>query len=284
MKYPLLFSLALACAAPLSAQIVVSGYMANPAGTDSPYEYVQLIATQDINFASTNYSVVWANNGTAVANGWTAGGTVSYGFNLTSGSVTAGSVFYVGGSGELINGSGSTDISSATWIRTINTGTTGGDGFGTAASGGPMGNGGTQADGIAVFSGLTASLTSTTTPVDAVFFGSGVGTAKPATGGYTLPNNDHYSSAQGTFGNGTNTFVFSDPAGSQYTSLTGTFNTQTNNWDTARTSALTTFTSATAMSALAPNISFVPEPSTAAAFLGVLALAGAWVRRRAVRA
>ena len=48
-----------------NGQIVISGFEANPAGTDSPYEYVQLKATQAIDFSVTNYSVVFANNGTA---------------------------------------------------------------------------------------------------------------------------------------------------------------------------------------------------------------------------
>ena len=182
-----------------NGQIVISGFEANPAGTDSPYEYVQLKATQAIDFSVTNYSVVFANNGTATSNGWIAGGSLTYGFNLTSGTVAAGDVFYVGGSGKLINGAGSTDISGATWIRWINTGNTPGDGFGNAATSGVMGNGTANADGIAVFAGLTSSLATTSVPVDAVFYGTAVGTAKPATGGYTMPDNDYYSTSQGTY-------------------------------------------------------------------------------------
>ncbi|MEI6862245.1 MAG: hypothetical protein WCL04_08340, partial [Verrucomicrobiota bacterium] len=72
---------AFAGAIPLSAQILISGYLGNPASNDSPFEYVQLVATQAIDFSSTNFSVVWANNGTATSNGWIAGGALSYGFN-----------------------------------------------------------------------------------------------------------------------------------------------------------------------------------------------------------
>ena len=47
------------------SQVFISGYMANPNGSDSSFEYVQLISTQDIDFSVTPYSVVWSNNGTA---------------------------------------------------------------------------------------------------------------------------------------------------------------------------------------------------------------------------
>ncbi len=272
---------AVVCAIPSHAQILVSGYLANPASTDSPFEYVQLVATQAIDFSVTNFSVVWANNGTATSNGWIAGGAVSYGFNLTSGSVARGGVFYVGGSGKLINGSGSTDISSGNWIRTINTGTTAGDGFGTAASVGVMDNGGGSAGGIAVFTGLTGAITASTTPIDAVFYGTAIGTAKPASGGYTLPDNDRYASAQGTFGNGTNTFLFSDPASAQFTSLVGSFDPENNIWVTARTSTLITLTASSAFSKIDSGLMVVPEPSAYATIFGAVAFGGVvWSRRR----
>lgn len=215
------------------AQILISGYMANPPSTDAPYEYVQLVATQAINFAVTPYSLVWNNNGTAASAGWAAGAALSYKFDITTGSVTAGQVFYVGGSGKLINGAGSTDISSLTWVRTINNGTTAGDGLGTANASGNFGNGGTNADGVAVFSGTTVM--ANTIPIDAVFFGTGIGTANPATGGYVLPTNDLYNNGQGTFGDGTNTFIFADPAGGAFIKFSGTYNTISSTWTTART-------------------------------------------------
>ncbi len=229
----------------MAAKLVISGYMANPAGTDSPYEYLQVIATQAIDFAATPYTVVWANNGTAIANGWVSGAALTYGFSINSGSLAAGQVAYLGGSGKLINGIGTTDISAANWLKTINTGTTAGDGFGTAATGGPLGNGGANADGIAIFDVPVASITNTTVPIDAVFFGTSVGTANPATGGYVLPTNDIYNNAQGTFGDGTNTTLFPDPAGGAFTKLTGTYNAVTGTWTTPRTA--TTVTNPTAL-------------------------------------
>ena len=261
--------------------IVISGYIANPAGTDSPHEYVQFKATQAIDFASTNYSVVFANNGTATSGGWIAGGTVTYGFTLSSGSVAAGDVFYVGGSGKLINGAGSTDISSATFIRTIDTASVAGDSFGTAASGGVLGNGGGNADGIAVFSGAASSLTASTVPVDAIFFGTGVGSAKPVTGGYTVPTSDLYNNTQGTFGNGTNTAIFGDPASGAYTRLSGTYDTVSETWTTARTGSFVTLTANSTLSDITSAISVtaVPEP-TAIALVGLGSLM-ALRRRRA---
>src|SRR5688572_26201036 len=114
------------------AQLLISEYLANPSGTDSPLEFVELVATENINFALTPYSVVFGNNGTATANGWVAGGDVTYGFSITSGSVSRGDVVYVGGSSMAPTG---------TKLRVIDTATTPGDGFGNAATG-VLGNGG----------------------------------------------------------------------------------------------------------------------------------------------
>ena len=232
-------------------QIVISGYHANPAGTDSPYEYVQLKATQAIDFSVTPYSVVFNNNGTPSANGWAAGGALTYKFNLTSGTVAIGDVFYVGGSGKLINGSATLDISTETWIRSIATGTTAGDGFGNSNSTGVLGNAGTTADGIAVFSGTT--VISTTVPVDAVFFGSTVGASMvPGSGGYVMPNNDRYSNAT-VMGAGSNTYLFVDNSGSgAYSKLTGTYNTTSGTWTTPRTGTI--ITNPTLLSQIASGI------------------------------
>ena len=240
------------------AQIIITGYMANPASTDAPYEYVQLIATQAINFSTTPYSLVWNNNGVATSAGWAAGAAISYKFDLTAGSVSAGQVFYVGGSGKLINGAGSADISGLTWIRAINNGTTSGDGgVGTANASGTFGNGGANADGIAVFSGTT--VTSSTIPVDAIFLGTGVGTAKPASGGYVLPTNDIYNNLQGTFGNGTNITFFSDPASGAFIKLSGTYNAVNSTWTTPRTAS--TIASPTQVSDLNTSFTVVlPTP------------------------
>jgi hypothetical protein len=60
--------------------IVIAGFMPDVEGGDAPYEYVQLMATRDINFAETPFSVVVTNNANASAptgapvNGWGTGG------------------------------------------------------------------------------------------------------------------------------------------------------------------------------------------------------------------
>lgn len=253
--------------------IVISGYLADTAGNDNPFEYVQLKATQSIDFSVTPYSVVWASNGTASTNGWVEGFASStsftYGFDLSSGTVAPGGVFYVGGSGKTIDGSGSTDISGQNWIRAINTSTTGGDGgLGNAstAAGGVMGNGAT-ADGLAVFGGPISSLTATTIPVDALFYGTMVNTALPPTppgGGYTVSDNDHYSSSA-VFGNPSspnNTFLFPDTPTNGYTQLTGTYDLANNTWDVPRTGSIITLSKTSSLSSIDSQITLaVPEPS-----------------------
>lgn len=261
-----------------SAQIVISGYIANPAGFDSPFEYVQLVATQSIDFSTDNFSVVFGNNGTATAAGWVNGAGLTYGFNLTAGTVAVGETFYVGGSGMLINGAGSTDISSEKFIRTINTATTNGDGFGNFNTGGVLGNGGVNADGIAVFGGLTTVLTSSTVPLDSLFFGTGIGAALVNGGvdGYQLAVNDLYAGGKLQ----SNSFLFSDPTNGGYSQLTGTYDLNTSTWTTART--LTTVASPTTLSDIASDITLtpVPEPATVLGFSALMLGAVGYVRRK----
>jgi|GEM_PF-3232387 len=255
------------------AKILISGYMANPAGNDSIYEYVQLVATTDTDFSVTPYTLIWNNNGTATSAGWTAGGALTYAFSITSGSVTAGQVFYVGGSGKLINGVGTTDISSATWVKTINVQTTAGDSGGSViagtagGTGGTLGNGGSNADGIAIFNVGIASITSSTVPEDAVFFGTGLGSAVVSSGtaGYQLPVNDRYSGGKLQF----TSYIFGDPASGGFTRLTGTFDVTTDTWTTARTGTIVS--SPTTLSAISSAITLsglAAEPTTHASGVG----------------
>ncbi len=225
-------------ALPASAQtpgMVISEYLANPAGTDSPLEYVELVATRPIDFTVTPYTVVFANNGTATTNGWRAGAALTYAFAITTGNVAAGDVVYVGGSSMAPVG---------TKLRTIDTGTTAGDGaIGNANATGVLGNGGTNADGIAVFDVAVASLTSSTVPVDAIFLGTGTGTAvvSGGTAGYELPVNDRYTGGklQST------SFFALDPVSGTPTHATGTLNTGSGVWTTTRTWANTAATAGT---------------------------------------
>ena len=261
------------------AGIVISGYMANPGGTDGNNEYVQLVATRDIDFAATNFSVVFANNNSATGLGWTASGALTYGFNLTGGSVTTGQTFYVGGTGQVLNGTtNTTSLSSLAWIRTIATATINGDGLGNFNSSGVMGNGGGNADGIAVFTGLTSGITDTTTPIDAVFYGTALGTAVVGGGtdGYVLPSNDLY--AGGFLGSAGNTALLADPGNGSFNKLTGTFDTVLGTWTTART--LTSVNGPTNLGDISSGITISagPEPSSIA-LLSLVGIGGFALRR-----
>ncbi|WP_017655601.1 ExeM/NucH family extracellular endonuclease [Fortiea contorta] len=208
---------------PSNPGLLISEILTNPNGNDSPFEYVELIATQAIDFSITPYSVVFANNGNATASGWIAGGGITYGFSITSGTVNVGDVVYVGGSSMAPTG---------TKLRTINTGTTTGDRFGTANATGVLGNGGGNADAVAVFATNINNITNSTVPVDAIFFGSGIGSAVVSSGtaGYQLPENDRYSGGKLQ----SNSFLAADPAADQILIASGTFNTATNTFTTAR--------------------------------------------------
>ncbi|TCC95501.1 DUF5689 domain-containing protein [Pedobacter hiemivivus] len=188
------------------AAMVISGYMSDVEDGDGNYEYIQFLATKDINFATTPFSVVVSNNAGATLPqgfptlGWatgslvTTGTTVSktYKMNLTSGTVVKGQYFYVGGSNKFINGSGSTSTSALKWIRSFNYTTTAGDGFGIK-TGGLMANSG-NGWGIAVFTGTT--VTENTLPIDVIFIHNGGDLYNPgSTQGYRVANNDFYDAA-----------------------------------------------------------------------------------------
>ncbi|MEI6133029.1 MAG: T9SS type A sorting domain-containing protein [Bacillota bacterium] len=242
-----------------SSQILISAMMPNVAGTDSAYEYVQLIATQNIDFATTPYSLVMLNNGAATLKGWAQGTAISYKFNLTSGTVHTGDVFYVGGNKMKIDGVGSTDLSGLIWIRVINNVTTGGDGLGNLNTTGVFGNVGGSADGAGVFLGTT--IDSTTIPVDALFFGATIGTAYaagPPIKGYQVPNSDHYTTAQGFFGAGTNTYsALCRNLQDTLLSFTGTYDTTLNTWAVPRVATYIKLTTASLISAINTNITLI---------------------------
>ncbi len=231
----LAFTITIAANAQQGPGLIISEVLANPAGTDSPFEFVELVATRSINFATTPYTVIACNNGSATTLGWINGGAITYAFQISSGSVVAGDVVYVGGSSMAITG---------TILRSINTGTTNGDTYGNFNTGGVVGNGGTNADGIGVFASPVASITSTTVPVDAIFYGTVIGTALVNTGldGYQLPVNDMYPGGKLQ----TTSLLGPDPASAQYLFATGTFNPTTGAFTTGRTWANTaTLTDAT---------------------------------------
>lgn len=178
------------------APVIITGFMSDLKGSDGNYEYVQLMATRDIDFSVTNYAVVITNNANAStptgypAKGWATGDMRTFKFSLTSGKAAKGTFFYVGGAGQMINGSGSTSMASSNWIRSFNYTTQNGDDFGTKTTG-LLANSG-NASGIAVFDSKTVTVDSR--PVDVIFISSGgsLYTAGPPVQGYKITNTDFY--------------------------------------------------------------------------------------------
>ncbi|HMC98518.1 MAG TPA: hypothetical protein VKH37_00140, partial [Ferruginibacter sp.] len=239
--------------------VIITGYLVDPNGSDANYEYIQLMATKNINFATTNFSVVTTNNAGAStptgfpATGWATGDLRTYKINLTSGVVQRGQYFYVGAN-KNIWGAGSTDISSSIWISKMYS-TVAGDGFGTATSN-LLANSGNAA-GIAVFDLTNVSID--TIPVDVIFFG-GAGslyTAGPPAKGYKIANTDYYDivnpstlAQQPYFTMGSNTGKLAFPAATNFAKLGGTYNTTTGRWTAARTLTGVTLTAASTVTAI----------------------------------
>lgn len=216
--------------------LVISEIFTNPSGADSPFEYVGLIATRDIDFSKMAHSVVFTDTtGSPGPNGWVNGGIYSYGFNIASGTVSRGQVVYVGGSSMVLTG---------TQLRVINTATTEGNGFGAPRHVRVLGNGGKHADGVAIFDADINLVTASTAPVDAVLFGSRVG--KAAEANYMLPVNDHYAGGIAD----ANSFIAPDPGTNDVLRATGTFDPALGEWtvgrswtlDKTRTSGMTLIT------------------------------------------
>jgi len=222
-----------------NTKVIITGYITNPAGGDSSNEYVQLMATEYINFAATPYAVITCYTSfsgnyetKAPAHGWVTGlipskvpATTNTAqttkFNLTSGEVQAGEFFYIGGANKKINGGSSTDISEtativtnrANWIRVLpyhnSAGSpqwSGDDGVGGDRFGALFGDSDSP-QGIAVFN--TTSVDETTIPVDVVFFGTWPAAEADQKKlydnsdspelGYRICNTDKYSTADGEF-------------------------------------------------------------------------------------
>ena len=233
----------LSAVAPKIAGLVITGYLADPTGTDQNYEYIQLMATRDIDFSVKNHAVVTTNNAGAnvptgfPTEGWATGGARTYKFNITSGTIQKGQYLYVGAN-KNIWGGGSTDISSSKWVSKLYT-TLDGDGFGTATTN-LLANSGNAA-GISVWD-LT-NVTKDTVPVDVIFYGGNgsVYTAGPPEKGYKITDTDFYDKknpstqeVQPYFNMGSNTTKLSFPPATNFTQLRGTYNTTTGRWSSAR--------------------------------------------------
>src|SRR5690606_14305578 len=146
----------------MRAPIVITGFLNDAIGTDANYEYMQFMATEDIDFSVTPYSVVTTNNaGTSEpkglpTKGWATGGKRTYKFDLTSGFAAKGTFFYVGGTTKKINGSKSTAIPEANWIVAYGYNSKDGFGFGEATTN-LLANSG-NAFGISVFKGTEVTV------------------------------------------------------------------------------------------------------------------------------
>jgi hypothetical protein len=190
-------------------ELLISGFMGDPKGGDGGYEYVQLLATKDIDFSVTPYSIAFCNNaGTASsANpldaGWATGGQRTIKWDITSGSVKKGKFFYFGFQGKKINGSGGANAFPAetNWYQKTyaTSGTNAGDGGlvrpSTFSTSGPWPNSGNTC-GVAIFKGTT--VTEAAIPEDVLFVATGGSTTvyddtKAPILGYRICNNDWYS-------------------------------------------------------------------------------------------
>lgn len=234
--------------------IIITGFIADVKGGDGNYEYMQFIATKNLDFGIENFSVVVTNNAGAStptgfpSKGWATGALATKGnartfkFNLISGTVLKGQFFYVGGSGKLINGASSTDISSSKWIRAFNYTNTNGDGFGQKTSGLFPNSG--NASGCAVFKGINVDVDSK--PIDVVFIGGGGSLFSNANTpmGYKIANTDFYDvinpitlESQPYYKAGSNTISFNylPPDVGYFNKLGGIYDPKLGKWVKART-------------------------------------------------
>lgn len=226
---------------------VITGFMSDVKGGDGNYEYVQLMATRDIDFKATPFAVVVTNNANAStptgfpAKGWATGSMRTFKFSLSSGFAAKGTFFYVGGAGKMINGSSSTSMSASNWIRSFNYTTQDGDGFGNK-TGGLFANSG-NASGIAVFADSTVTVDSK--PVDVIFIATGgsLFTAGPPAMGYRITNTDWYDvknpitlEDQPFYRSGTNTLslVYNTADLGYFNMLGGEYNVSLGRWTKAR--------------------------------------------------
>ncbi|MET4546172.1 hypothetical protein ABIE26_003499 [Pedobacter africanus] len=233
------------------AAILISGFLAMPEGTPSTNgEYMQFLATRDIDFALTPFCVVTHNTNSAYQptgvplNGWATGGRRSYKFDLKTGKVAKGQYFYVGGnSNKLINGVGSTSIANGKWIVAKNTGSLAGDGLGDINADLLLNGTSGFADGIAVFEGLT--VTKNTTPIDVIITGANGAIYNLAQeAGLRIANTDWYDivnpvtlEPQPLYKQGSNTICLSRPAPTNagfFYKLGGEYNIRLGRWVTAR--------------------------------------------------
>lgn len=222
---------------------IITGYFANPSGSDANYEYMQFMATQDLDFRQKPFTVYTTNNAGASTptgfpvNGWNTGGLRTYKFSIKRGTVAKGSFFYVGGY-KVISGVTSSDISQANWVVSkLYADEDGDDGIGDKTAN-LLANSG-NAGGIVIFATNDVSLY--TVPSDVVFF-AGSGNVYGDNVGYSICDNDYYKIYNGAtyqpfYRQGNNTGkVAANPLDAQFTYLGGQYNSTTKKWTVKRVS------------------------------------------------
>lgn len=247
-------------------KVIITGWSNDPKGTDANNEYIQLMATEDIDFAKTPFSLVTTNNANAStptgppAQGWATGGMRTYKFNLNAGQAKKGTFFYVGGTNKLINSTGSTSIAAANWITAYDYSTQDGQDFGTKTSN-LLANSG-NAYGIAVFEGITVDKLSI--PEDVMFVASG-GSLTASGMGYRIANTDYYDiinplnlQQQPFYRNGSNTKMLSYNTPSDmgyFYMLGGEFNRSLGRWTKARSQTNVELTKESKIEEIEPELS-----------------------------
>lgn len=262
-KLLLTFSLA-AMLLGVKAQLIITGYMADPGGSslaDGNYEYIQLMATETITFNNTDkaFSLVISRNATADApyagqpakEGWATAGVRTYKFNITSGTITKGQFYYVGGANKKLNGATSKSIPDEKWLVARDYSTVVSDSFvgnvsALAVSSGIISNSG-RASGIAIFN--TTAVSPTTVPIDVVFATETTGgvlwLAGPPAEGYLICKNDLYDPVLNPYfrGDGKNTAAILNNAtttANNFIKLGGVYDLDGKEWTTARSTTPTT--------------------------------------------
>lgn len=232
---------------PKLSPAIITGYLGDPNGSpDGNFEYIQFLATRNIDFSKTPFAVITSNNAGATtfpSAGWVTGGVRTYKFNLTSGTVTKGEYFYVGGAAKRINGyttstgALSADVSSSKWIAAVDyTKETGADGIGATTTN-LLANSGNLA-GIAIFEGTNVTVSSL--PLDVIFYGGTGGnfySPGPPALGLRVTNTDYYSTndpssgaAQALMGAGTNVFRLGFAEAVSFASLGGEYDAASGRW------------------------------------------------------
>lgn len=230
----------------IRSPIVISGYIGDVQGTDLDGEYMQFLATEDIDFSVTPFSVVTHNTSSGYQptgvplKGWATGGRRSYKFDLTSGKVNQGEYFYVGNSSKLVNGVGSASIAHGKWIVSRVTGSIPGDGIGDVSTDLFLNATSAFTDAIAVFEGIEVDQYSI--PIDVIvtgYNGAILNIAQQA--GLRIANTDWYDiinpvtlEEQPFYKQGSNTIYLSRKGAGYFYKLGGEYNIRLGRWVKAR--------------------------------------------------